>query len=131
GHRVLGDLRRLAMRRHAFTSQGWKRGSSRLGHGWRTGSDGAGGRPYYRGSRTCTTIGPAAVSWAWSAAGAAPVPVAVAARAGAAAPMAVTASPAAPAVAAPCSRERRDMAARFASSLGMTILSVTGLRAAS
>src|SRR6185437_14866708 len=79
-----------------------------------------------RASRTCTTIGPVSACWscAWSAAGGLPV----AARAGAAAPMAVTASLAAPAVAAPCSRERRDNLARFASSLGMTILSVTGLR---
>lgn len=59
-------------------------------------------------SRTCTMIGPACVPavWCgWSAAGGRLVP----ASAGpAAAPMAVAASPAAPAVAAPCSRERRD-----------------------
>jgi hypothetical protein len=75
-----------------------------------------------RASRTCTTIGP---SWSgdWSAAAGAAGRL-TAARAGlAAAPMAVAARPAAPAVAAPWSRERRvsrrpgdpASAARFAS----------------
>src|SRR5713101_7955926 len=63
-------------------------------------------------SRTCTMIGPAAVlasPWPCEASAAFGVGVRVAATAGlAAAPMAVTARPAAPAVAAPCSRERRD-----------------------
>ena len=55
GDRVLGDLGRFAMRRHAITSQAGKGNSSRLGNGWRTGSDGAGasllrGSPYRAGS---------------------------------------------------------------------------------
>src|SRR6266568_3786747 len=70
-------------------------------------------------SRTCTMIGTATVlASPWpceavlipgAALAACGVGVRVAATAGlAAAPMAVTARPAAPAVAAPCSRERRD-----------------------
>jgi hypothetical protein len=60
-------------------------------------------------SRTWTTIGPAGVFAApWLSDPSAAELRFVAARAGFTAPMAVTARPAAPAVAAPCSRERLD-----------------------
>src|SRR5579863_300020 len=83
--------------------------------------------------RTCTTIGPSGAFWSWLAPAAAGAPAArvlAAAAAGLSAPpSAVTASPAAPAVADPRMIERRDgpsAGGDWVSLLGMTILSGTG-----